>query len=149
MQLIETQASQLARALSDTNAVATAGYLNAAKINTYQEEVALSPTTTNAELLALVNDYAGYLEGTITWQVPVIADDGTVEVIGTCPVWRPTDGTDPEVSWGLWISNAGTTVAYFMGQFDGAPLSMADANNSISVVIRYRPATNSMVVVIS
>ncbi len=149
MILIETQASQLARALSDTVGVAAVGYLDGATVDTYQTQISLSPSTTLAELDAAINDYAGYAQGTIVWQVPVVADDGTVEAIGTCAVFRPTDATDPEVSWGCYIVNAAATAVLFMGQFEGAPLSMASAVNSISLTFRFRPASNSLVVVVS
>lgn len=149
MDLIETQTSQLHRALNDTVHVAAVGYLDLCVVSLTKAQVALSPTTPLATLQAAEADYTGYAAGVITWQTPTTADDQTVEVVGTVPVFRPTDAVAPNNVWDVFITNAGGTLLFFLGQFDNAPLPMVSALDQILLTIRYRPATNSMVVVIS
>ncbi len=149
MDLVETQKSQLDRGLSDTVSPAAVGSLFGAKINLFQTQIPISPDTPLVDLDAAVCDYTGYAQGTIVWQAPSVADDGTVEVVGTCAVFRPTDAVVPNNAWGLYIQDTTATYLYYLGQFDQAPLPMSSALQSITVTIRYRPATNSIVVVVS
>lgn len=144
MELTEFQASQLARAADDI-----AGYLDGLKVDLYQTAIAFGPTTPLATFTAAVCTYTGYAQGVVTWSTPTLADDGTVEVLGTLPVWRPTDGVTPNVAWGIYAHSGVGSVLYFAGQFDGAPLPMQSALQQITVTLRYRPATRTLAVVVS
>lgn len=144
MILLEFQASQLARATDDV-----AGTLLGLKADLYQEPVDITPATPLATFTAVIANYTGYAQGAVTWEVPSVADDGTVEVIGNFAVWRPTDAVTPNNIWGIFFRAAIGGALLFAGQFDGAPLPMANALQQIAITLRYRPATNSVVVTVS
>jgi len=144
MELLEFQASQLARADADI-----ADYLLALKADLYQTEIDILPETPVGDFTAAIATFTGYAQKTVTWGVPSVADDGTVEVVGTYTEWRPADGVTPNNIWGVFFRAAVGGALLFAGQFDGAPLPMNNALNAITITIRYRPASKSIVVVVS
>lgn len=144
MQLFETQASQIARAGDDIG-----GYLDGAQVHLTKSEIAISPTTPLADLTTAEADYNTYTAQDITWDTATVADDGTVEVIGTVPGFRPTDALAPNNIWALFITNGDGDELYFLGSFDAPPLPMNTVLDQITVTVRYRPATDTIVVVVS
>jgi len=142
----ENQASQLARALADTRALSPyVGLL----IDLYKAPIAYVPTTPLATFTAQTADFVGYAQGTVTWSLPTVAQDGTVEVVGALPIWRPTNAVTPNLIYGFFATLAvGGDLAFF-GQFDLAPLLMQSALNQLEMTVRYRPATSSIVVTVN
>lgn len=144
MILLEFQLSQLDRAAADI-----AGYLLGIKANLYQTPVAISQSTPLSAFTAAVATFTGYTAHVVTWDTPSVADDGTVEVLGSFVAWRPTDGVTPNVIWGVYITDGAGALLYFAGQFEDAPLPMGGALDQITIVMRYRPADKSLIVTIS
>lgn len=144
--LFEFQDSQVSRAVEST---VVTGYLAGATVDLYQAEIAINQTTPLSEFTSNLANYTGYAQGAITWGPATVADDGTVEILGTVPEFRPTGTAVTNTIWGLFIRDAGGTALYFAGQFDGAPLPMGSTLDSILLTLRFRPATQSVVVVIS
>lgn len=145
MQLNEYQASQLARAAADV-----AGYLAAMKVDLYQTDIDLATFPPIATFTAEIANFTGYAQGVVTWDTPSVADDGTVEVLGAVPQWRPTDAVTPNNVYGIFCrAAAGGGALLFTGRFDDAPEPMASALDQITITIRYRPADRSLCVVVS
>lgn len=144
MDLVEFQASQLARAAADV-----ADYLADLKIHLTKAEIAITNATTLAELNAVEANYTGYALQTVVWLDPSVADDGTVEVLSEAMEFRPTGTTVTNVIWACYALAAVGGALLFAGSLDGAPITMGSALNSLVLVIRYRPATRSVSVVIS
>lgn len=132
--------------LADSIAGSFAGLL----ADLYQADVPLSPWPGDAALTAQVATFAGYAQGVITWGTPSQADDGTYEVVGTFPVWRPSNAVTPNNIYGIYFTEAGMGGG-LMGaaRFDNAPLPMTNALQTITVVLRYRPQTGSIVISVS
>lgn len=128
---------------------ATAGSLLGALACLTKSPLTINRDTTKAALDAIKADYTGYAEKVITWQAPSRADDGTIECIGTMAAFRPTDAVAPNDCWALYIHETAAGPLLWACQFPGAPLPMQSALDEISVTFRYRPATNSIAVVVS
>ena len=134
----------------DLIADSIAGKFAGLKADLYKTDVALNPWPGDAALIAAVANFAGYAQGVVTWGTPSQADDGTYEVVGTFPVWRPTDGVTPNNCYGIYFSTTGMSpVIMGAARFDNAPLPMDSALRTITVVIRYRPQTNTLVISVS
>lgn len=144
MDLFEYQALTIARALDDV-----AGSLDGAKVWLYKAALPVDGSTPLATFVTNKADYTGNGSGDITWLDPSVADDGTVEVVGTVPEFRPTDDVTPNDIWGVYITNGAGDALYWCGQFDDPPLPMNGPLNSIIVTVRYRPASDSIVVTVS
>lgn len=142
--LIEFQASQLARAAADV-----ADYLADLKVHLTRAELLITPETVVGDLTAIEATYTGYALETVVWLDPSVSDDGVVEVVSTPMEFRPTGTTVTNVIWACYCLAAVGGALLFAGQLDGAPIPMASALNSLILTIRYRPATNSLSVVIS
>jgi hypothetical protein len=133
----------------DTTAVGSAtGPLVGAVVRLFQANITPDKETSLATLNADSCTFVGYAEKAITWQLPSIADDGAVEVVGTTTQFRPTNSVTPNSAYGAYIVSAAGDLA-FAGRFDGAPLPMADAQDQITVTVRYRPIQAGLGVVVS
>lgn len=151
VQLVESQLSQLGRAVNDTQAAmgAVAGILNTAKVRLGKASIPITPATTYAALAAQEADFTGYAAQALTWDVPNTASDGTVECVSTPLVFRPTDAVVDDSIYNVWVSNTGGTAWYLAGAIVGGPIPMANALDQMIVTIRFRPATQSLCVIIS
>lgn len=149
MQLANTQQVDQDVAASAIASVAAIGALNAAHLHLFQSNVACNRNTTLAALLAAEATFAGYAAQVITWQTPSVADAGEVEVIGTVPLFRPTNSTTPNSIWGLYITDSANAKLYFCATFDTAPLPMGDNLHTVTVTVRWKPGTTGFVVTIS
>jgi hypothetical protein len=149
--LIESQASQLGRALNDTgpNTGPLAGILNANKVHLGQSNLAITPTTTYATLSGQEAGFGGYTAQSLVWDVPSTAADGTVEVASTPVVFRPTDSSEDDSIYNIWVSDSGSAVWHLAGVIQGGPLPMGTALDQMIVTLRFRPATNSLVAIIA
>lgn len=142
MTLTETQASALARALSDT---VTPAALFGAICQLFQTPITITPNTPLATFTAAVATYSGYASATIAWSTPSLSNEGIVEVLGTMTVFKPTGSTITNGIYGLYITDSGGTDLLFAGQFDNVPISMESTLDKIAVTIRYRPQEKTIV----
>ena len=73
--LFEFVASQLARAMGDTQAsVTAAGYLHTCLLKLFQNPLAINQNLTKAEVQAAIATlHTGYADVTVTWGAPTIA----------------------------------------------------------------------------
>lgn len=148
--LLEFQIATLDRATNDIQAAAgVAGFLNAAKLHWTKEIIDINEDTTLAELDAIEADYDGYAAQTLVWGPPTVADDNTVEVVSVAQIYTPTGATTPNQLYAAYIDNSGGTKVYFARQANEAPIPMNDALDTMTVVVRYRPASDTMLVVVS
>jgi hypothetical protein len=144
MTLFEFQLSQLHRAANDV-----AGLLDGVKLALFQAPMDIGEATTLAELVANVATFTGYVKTALVWDTPSVADDGTVEVVSHTITFRPSDAVTPNQIWGCWIEDSTAAFVYFAGQFDNAPLPMTSALQQIIVTVRYRPASDTLVITVS
>lgn len=144
MTLFEYQLSQLDRAGDDV-----AGFLAGCKLCLYQNVIDIGPGNTHADFVANVANFAGYAKAALVYDTPSVADDGTVEVVTHALTFRPSDATVPNVIWGCWIEDSTAAILYFAAQFDGAPLPMQNALQQIIVTVRFRPASDTLVITVS
>lgn len=144
METMEFQALRLGMAV-DTIAASLAG----AKVGLTLADVPLNAGTVIGDFVTAKATFAGYAKKSVTWLAPSVADDGTVEVVGTVGEWRPTDGVTPNLIYNLWLEDSGAAILFMAGRFDGAPLPMQNALDSIVVTLRWRPVSNTLVVVVS
>lgn len=143
MELFEFNASELARALRDTNAGSP---LVGLKVDLTKESVPITSETVIGDLTAVIANFAGYAQGVVTWDLPSISSDGTVEVVGNLAVWRPTDGVTPNNIYNIYMTGGVSGDLLFAGLLDDAPVPMTNALSQLLVTVRYRPATKSLVV---
>jgi len=143
MDLVQTNGMTMAVA---EELVDTGNLLDAAKIMLFTNDVMPVATSVTADFTSAA--YGGYNDATITWAAPSIADDGTIEVIGTLAEFRPTDDATPETVFGA-VLLTGTGDMLMGGRFDGAPLPMQVETDSIFITVRFRPADQSFAIVIS
>ena len=142
--LIESELAQLGRVTNSVQAAAgAAGVFNGAKVHLGKSNLAINPATAYAALSAQEADYDGYASQAIVWGTPATAADGTVEVLGTALLFRPTGDTTENSIYNFWISNGGSTVWYYAGQVQGLPLPMSDVLDQIVVIVRLRPAVQT------
>lgn len=148
--LLEFQAATLARAENDIEAgPGTAGFLNGAELCFTKSELDITPATLIGALTAIQADYTGYAPQALVWADPSVADDNTVEVTADPLVFRPTDAVTPNQLYAGFITNAAGTVLYFARQMDEAPVPMESALDQLIAVVRYRPATQTVLIVIT
>ncbi len=143
-QLFEFQKSQLVRALNDT-----AGELLGALLGLYQAPIDINQGTPLATFTAAIATYTGYAAQAIVWGLPSVNQAGEVEVQGIGLIFRPTDAVAPNSVWGIYITDSTGADLYFAAQFDAPPIPMVSALDQITIVIRYKPATQSFAVVVS
>lgn len=149
--LLESQVSQLGRGLNDTgpNTGPLAGILAGNKIHLGKTNLGITPATTYAELTAQSAGFGGYTATAIVWDVPSTAADGTVEVVSTPVVFRPTDASENDSIYNVWLSDSGSTEWHFAAALVGAPFPMGNDLDQMIVTIRFRPATGTLAVVIA
>lgn len=116
-------------------------------------KVALSQADFDAEDPGLLRagltlpTYVGYAQKLITWLAPSIADDGTPEVVGTVPEFRPTNSVTPNsIFGGAVVTAADALHAAF--KLD-TPAPMASAMDSMVLTVRLRYEETGLVVVVS
>jgi hypothetical protein len=142
--LITTQAYDL-----DASANVIAGALALDTVQLIQTNLALDRNTTLADVLAAIPTYVGYAAGVITWLAPSIADDGSIEVVGTVPEFRPTNSVTPNSIFGAALINAAGNKLHAVSSLDGAPIPMASALNSILLTVRYKVSEQGAIVTIT
>lgn len=123
--------------------------LMGAKAGLYNQNIPVTPTTTLAALVAALPVFTGYATKAITWGTPSIADDGTVEVLGTLAAWAPTDAVNPDTIFGAYICDSTSTNLLQGGLFVGAPLPMIDTTSRILLTLRYRPGAGPSLMVVT
>jgi hypothetical protein len=149
--LIESEASQLARAAVDTqaNTGPVAGPLHGALLHLGMANTPISGNTPYSTLSAQEADFTGYTAAALTWDVPSTASDNTVQAVSTPVVFRPTDAVTPNVVYNIWVSNSGGTIWYLAGVLVGGPFPMGTATDQMIITVIFCPATNSYAVTIS
>jgi hypothetical protein len=137
-------------ALHDTGSASVAtGIHYHAKIDLFKGDITPTRDTLLSVYTAAKADYTGYGSDTVTWNAPSRADDGSIEVVGTMPEFRPSDAVAPNIIYGFWETLAGDGSLGFAARFDGAPLPMEDALDAIVLTLRYRPKETGMGSVVS
>jgi hypothetical protein len=134
----------------DLLADSIAGHLATVDFHLIKANVGLAPWPGNAALIAAEADYTGYAAGVVTWGTPSKADDGTYEIVGTVPTFRPAGVVIVNNVWGGYLQqHAAPLHIPFAVIFDNAPLPMDDVLQTIDVVLRYRPQTQTIIISIS
>lgn len=144
MDLIQTQAFDL-----DVATAEIAGTLDGALLCLTKTSATLDKDTTLAALELIEADYNTYARTAIIWGDPSVSDDGQVEVVGSVAEFRPTDALAPNQVFGVFILDTTEAKVYFVGALDGAPLGMNTTLDSLILTVRYRPATRSLIVIVS
>lgn len=148
--LIESEAAQLGRCTNSVQAAAgAAGVLNGAKIHFGKSNIAIDGTTPYATLSAQEADYDGYAAQSVVWGTPGTASDNTVEVLSAALIFAPTGATTPNTIYNMWVSNSGSTAWYYAVAFPGGPLPMSTVLDQIVAILRSRPATESVAVLVA
>lgn len=143
MNLFDFPAVDLGSASFMTGSTTVTTGLYHAKIRLYQTDLAIDKNLTLAVLNSNSATFAGYGDQTITWAAPSISEDGIVEVIGTTPAYRPSDGVTPNNIFGIYIINQNGDLM-FVGRLDAAPVPLVNALSQLTVTLRHRPETASI-----
>lgn len=143
MDLVRTNTEALAVLFALTD---TGGLLDGAKVRLFTNDVQPVITSVVGDFTAAT--YTGHADKLVTWLAPSIADDGTPECIGTVPEFRPTDAVTPNTVFGAILIDAGA-VMMEGGRFEGGPLPMESALDSILITVRLRFTDISLMVVVS
>jgi hypothetical protein len=141
---ITTQAYDLA-AIADV----VAGDLALATIQLIKTNLALDRNTAVADVLAAAADYTGFALGVITWLAPSIADDGSIECVGTVPEFRPTGTVIQNQIYGCAMLDSTGAVLYGVCSFASGPYPMQSALNSILLTVRYKISAQGLIVTIT
>lgn len=145
MDMLEFIAQELARAADDT-----AGSLMGSKLGLYKVETDINQNTLLSTMTANKATFTGYVKTALVWGAPSIADDGSVECVAAPLPFRPTDSAGgDQVIWGCWIEDSTAAVLQFAGQFDLPSPPMNGPLDTMLVTVRYRPASQTVVVLIS
>lgn len=148
--LVESQVSQLGRCANDINVGTTnPGVFFGAKVHLGKASLAIDGNTPYADLSAQEADFTGYAATVVTWDVATTSADNTVESVSAPVVFRPTDAVVDNAIYNVWLSNAGSSAWYFAGVIVGGPLPMASALDQIVLLLRYRPASQSICVTVA
>jgi hypothetical protein len=124
------------------------GGLHLLTVRLFQDDLTPTRETPLDVYEAAEADYPGYAAGNCSWGVPSRADDGTIEVLGVVPEFRPTDGSNPNTIFGLF-SVLGDGSLGFAGRFDDAPFPMGDHLDQLTITLRFRPDNGGTVDLIS
>jgi hypothetical protein len=120
------------------------GALHNMRVDLFQADITPTRVTALSDYTAGIADYNGYGHETATFGVPSRADDGTIEVLGTVPEFRPSDALAPNTIFGLWTTLGDGSLG-FAARFDNPPIPMQDALDQITVTLRYRPTNGGLV----
>lgn len=126
-----------------------AATLDGALVHLTKTALTINRSTTKAALDALKANYVGYAGEVITWGAPSRSDGGVIEAVGTVGEFRPSDAVTPNDVWAVYIHMAAGGALLFAAQLPDAPLPMRSALDSLIVSVRYRPASGTMLVLVS
>lgn len=144
MDLVSTQVLDLDICQDVTTAVT--GSLIGAEVNLFTNDVVPVRQSVAGDFDAPT--YTGNGAEAVTWLAPSIADDGTVEIVGTVGEFRPTDAVTPNDVFGFTIENAGGDLLQ-AARFENGPLPMRSALNAILLTLRFRFVSGGVGVVVS
>jgi len=130
----------------DTATTALLGSGSVGLVNS--DTLTLGRETVIGDLVDNEGGYTGYARQAVTWNEPSVADDGTVEVVGTVPEFRPT-GTSTVSMYGLFVTGVDSVTLVGCGPLDGAPVPMGDIFAALVVTIRFRPSSSGISVDVS
>lgn len=140
MLVISSNHLDLQIAVLGTDTTGTEGYLKSMTVRLTKEDIDIQKDTPLADLVAAEADYDGYGAETVTFNAPSVADDGTVEVIGIIPEFRPTGSTTPNTVFNFFGVAVGDSSLALMGRFDGEGIPMGETTDAIVLTLRYRPS---------
>lgn len=95
-----------------------------------------------------VADYDGYADEAITWSAATLADDGSIELIGTVGEFRPTGSTVENTITAVLHCSAGGAVLHG-ASVGGEGLPMNSALDSVIVVPRVRINLDGLLEIVS
>lgn len=126
---------------------ALAGVLTANKVALFQSNTIPTPNMVLGDYTEAT--YTGYAKEAVTWSVPTVADDGTVEVIGIVGEFRPTGTAVTNAIYGVLLVDTTGAILYGAARFDAPPLPMSSALDAIIVTLRVRMTPGGIVVTVS
>lgn len=143
--MYETNLSKVARAADDI-----AGNLADAKLGLTKAPLPLNEDTTyaNVDDAAHKANFDGYARHNIDWSDPYIAEDGQIECLGTTTAFRPTGDTVPNDIIACTVTNAANDELLFIGNIDGQPVTMNTELDSLTLIVRFRPAAQTLSVAV-
>lgn len=104
------------------------------KVKLYKEGLVISPGTTKAQLTAVIADYSGYVDKTVTALLaPYIDPAGGASTNIATQQFQHTGGVVANMIAGAWVEDAAGNVRLAM-EFD-APVPMAVASDAIPLDI--------------
>lgn len=118
--------------LADINTALTGALVDAA-VGLFSSNTVITADTILADLTPA--DYTGAGNEDVTWLAVSIAPDGSYEITGTVPEFRPTDAVSPEQEYGWYLLGVGG-IFLGAGRFDDPPLPMESASNHILITPR-------------
>lgn len=136
--IITTEDFDIDVGASASSNAAAAGKLDLAVVQLNKAGTVLGRNTPIATIDALVADYSGYADGTITWTGSRKTDDGKLELTGTVPEFVPSGSGVTNMIGSVAIYNAGKTKVYAVANFDGVGLPMNSTLSSIIAAVALR-----------
>jgi hypothetical protein len=149
MELMTNDASDILSAKNITGGSLTAGAWNAPVAHLCQGMFSYDRKLPLTSLLGAEANYDGYAGANVTWDVPGIAIDGTVDVIGTTPTFQDTGSSTVNQIYGLFLTDAAHTTLLGCAAFDNAPLPMVNPTCRINVTFQLKPEFGGPVAVIA
>lgn len=126
-----------------------AATLTGVKIGLTKSVLDIAPSRVLADFDGAKATYTGYAKAAVTWHNVSRADDGSIELVSAPITFRPTDAVAPNSIYAWWLEDAGAAILYAAEAFSPGPLPMNSAMDELVLVIRYRPASGFISVVVS
>lgn len=139
MDLVTNQAFEL-KVLNALKAVGAP--LTGAKLDLYTNDII--PGRDLPRSAYVTANFDGYAQAAITWLGASVADDGTVEVIGTVPEFRPTGSVTPNNVFGVVVTDAAGDLIG-AARLDDAPTPLGSTLNNLLVTVRIKPTVKGFV----
>lgn len=125
---------------------AVTGSLIGSVVDLYQNDLTPDRHTVVGDFV--VANYDGYAQSAVTWLAASRADDGSIELVGTVPEFRPTGALVSNTIFGYFLRDgAGNLLA--SARDDLAPLPMGSTLDSILITVRVRITAGGLVSVVS
>lgn len=136
--LLQTQDLELDLAFDGLTGVVP-GRVSLDVLELCQTDMVYDRSTPLAAVQAGIATFTGYASGVITWGAPTVDANGEVEVIGTVPIFRPTDSVTPNSIFGCYITNAAKSKLHFLARLaNPGSIPMGGALNALLLTVRWR-----------
>lgn len=126
------------------SASAAHGALYSCSIGCTSAALALSRTTTLAQMTAIECSFPGYARAVVAWNTPTRGPGGLMESLGTVAPFQPSGSTSPQNAYAIFGVLASGSLG-FCGSLDNAPVPLPDQFSILIVNPAFQPVTGGNV----